>query len=145
MSATIHAACVVLGEAAVVIMGRSGSGKSRLAQRLVALVSQQGGHAQLIGDDRIRLTAHGGRVIARGHPAIANRAEVRELGVLDMDMAASGVVTLVVELSQDHVDRLPPEDGRWTTLADTRLPVLLLSATHPAEDAARLVLLKIRA
>lgn len=143
MSQTLHAACVVIGEAAVLIIGRSGSGKSRLARRLVTLVSQQGLHAQLVGDDRIILTASGGRVVARCHPAIAGRAEVREIGIMDVDMASAGVVTLVVELSEIAVDRLPPDGGHWTTLEGVRLPVLQLASQHPAEDAARLVLTRI--
>ncbi|MCA0425335.1 MAG: HPr kinase/phosphatase C-terminal domain-containing protein [Proteobacteria bacterium] len=136
---SIHATAVVLGEQAVLITGASGTGKSRLARRLIALVRERGGHAALIGDDRIHLTCADGRLVARGHSAIRGLLEVRGVGILPMPHALAGVVTLVVQLDPDAAPRLPEPDAH-RHLAGLRLPLLRLAASSSSEDNARLVL-----
>lgn len=141
-AASIHAACVIIDEVAIVIRGAAGSGKSRLARRLVALAAETGRFAVLVGDDRIHLNAVGGRVLARGHAAIAGQQEVREIGILAVPHAVSGVVRMVVDIGAETAPRLP--SGTATaTLSGISLPQLLLSPHHAAEDAARLVLTKL--
>jgi serine kinase of HPr protein (carbohydrate metabolism regulator) len=76
---TVHASCVVLGEAGVLIRGPSGSGKSQLARRLV---SAYPGFARLLSDDRVRIEVRHGRVVARTVPAIAGTLEIRGLGLV---------------------------------------------------------------
>src|SRR5690606_32729552 len=72
--ATIHATCVALGDTGILLRGRSGSGKSDLALRLID------GGALLVADDRVALSLEGGRVIARPPAALAGYLEVRGVG-----------------------------------------------------------------
>ena len=73
----LHATCLVIGEAGVLLRGPSGAGKSTLARRLISTALRDGRYASLVGDDRVRLEAVAGRLVARPHPAIAGRLEVR--------------------------------------------------------------------
>ncbi|RAI36158.1 serine/threonine protein kinase, partial [Rhodoplanes roseus] len=52
MTPTLHASTVLVGARAVLIRGASGSGKSRLALRLLDAVAAAGGFARLVADDR---------------------------------------------------------------------------------------------
>ena len=64
-SETVHASCVAIRGRAVLIEGRSGSGKSDLALRLI----DHG--AMLVSDDYTLLTRDGTRLIATPPPTIA--------------------------------------------------------------------------
>jgi HPr kinase/phosphorylase len=97
----IHATCVLLdragapfgapADAGVLILGKSGAGKSDLALRLVAM------GAKLVADDRTDLFVRRGRLYGRAPKAIAGLMEVREVGILALPFAASVRIALVVE------------------------------------------------
>jgi serine kinase of HPr protein (carbohydrate metabolism regulator) len=128
---TIHATCVVLGEAGVLIRGSSGAGKSALADEL--LTSASGGFARLIGDDRIVVTTLAGRLIAAGHPAIAGLIERRGAGIVRRDPEPGCVVRLVVDLTGDPPPRMPAQGERQTRISGVDLPLVTLG---PGPDRA---------
>jgi HPr kinase/phosphorylase len=109
-----HASCVVVGEAGVLIRGPSGSGKSTLAREILDLAGRGGGFARLVGDDRVSLAAQGGRLVAKPHPAIAGRVEVRGMGIRDAAHADGAVVRLVVDCGLPRLDRMPDKDQMMT-------------------------------
>jgi serine kinase of HPr protein (carbohydrate metabolism regulator) len=80
-AATIHASCVVIGEAGILIRGGSGSGKSTLARELVHAAAASGRFARLVSDDRTHVAARNGRLVARVVEAIAGRLEARGAGI----------------------------------------------------------------
>jgi HPr kinase/phosphorylase len=121
-SATVHATCVVLREAGILIRGPSGSGKSRLAGELLARAS--GGFARLVCDDRLGLENRSGRLVAREVPAIAGRIEVRGLGLMPVPHEPAAVVRLVVDVSPDHGERLPEEEDATVDVCGVLLPRL---------------------
>lgn len=92
MTRAHQATCVVRGGRALLIEGPPGSGKSSLA---LALIDRG---AVLIGDDGVLLTAASGRLLARPHPNIAGRLEVRNLGLLDFPTVEEAPVVLLVRL-----------------------------------------------
>ena len=61
---TVHASAVLAGARAVLIRGAPGAGKSRLALALIQ-AAQTGllPFARLVGDDRVHLEAHHGRLL----------------------------------------------------------------------------------
>lgn len=133
---TVHASCVLLDEAGILIRGPSGSGKSTLCLALLDRFFLEGRHARLVGDDRIRLEAHHGRVVARPHPALAGLIEIRGLGIRRLARhAPAAVLRLVVDLVSG-VERLPetPEPARILGVA---LPRLVLEPHHPREYLIR--------
>lgn len=129
MPELVHATAVALGGRAALIRGPSGSGKSDLALRCLAmapsaLVPLQ---AQLVSDDYVALARVGPRLLARAPDSIRGNIEVRGAGILRLDSIAEAEVTLVAELvAADQVSRLP-DPAPATDLLGITLPVLALA------------------
>ncbi len=141
-AAFVHATALVVGEAGLLIRGRPGSGKTSLALALIADGTRDGRYARLVGDDRVGLTVAGGRLVARPHPAVAGRVEVRGLGVLSVEHEPACVVRLVVDLASDPADLGPrcPERPPTATLLGVNCPALVLRAGDGARDNAGRIL-----
>jgi serine kinase of HPr protein (carbohydrate metabolism regulator) len=139
--ATIHASCVVVGEAGILIRGESGSGKSALARALLDHGERSGLFARLVCDDRLVLLLRHGRVVARAVPSIARRLEIRGLGIVDLPSEPAAVVRLVVDCGVAP-SRFPDAEGLQTELLGVTLPRL---AVGSGRDSAALVLWRLRA
>jgi len=124
MSETVHATCIAIGGRGVLIRGRSGSGKSDLALRLI----DRG--AQLVSDDYTDLSEEDGRILARAPKTIAGKLEVRGVGIVEMEPAADVPVCLVVDL--DQVPERLPDDSNAMSLLGTVLPAIGLVALEPS-------------
>jgi HPr kinase/phosphorylase len=130
---THHATCIVLGEKGVLIRGASGCGKSTLALALMQRAHQQHQFAQLVCDDRVRLSVLGEnatqkRVLALHIPVIKGLIEVRGLGLIEHPNLPIARITHVVELvcedKSTELNRLPTPEERHTELLGVRLPYL---------------------
>ncbi len=95
----LHASAVAIEGKALLILGRSRSGKSRLAATLVGCSSRRR-HIALIGDDRILLTETARGLEARPHPRIAGFIERRGLGFVAIPWLERTVVAAVVRLDE---------------------------------------------
>jgi serine kinase of HPr protein (carbohydrate metabolism regulator) len=133
---SLHATCVVVGEAGVLIRGASGAGKSKLARSLLAEAGRRGVFGRLVGDDRIAVEAAGGRLLATGHPSIAGLIEARGLGILTQPAETSCIARLIVDLVPGAEPRMPAGQDQEATVAGVRLPRLTLG---PDADRADLV------
>ncbi len=139
-AASVHASAVLVGPRAVLIRGRSGSGKSRLALALL-----QAGHdgrlpfARLVADDRTRLEAAHGRLLARPAPELAGLLEVRGAGIRQVPHEPLAVVFLVVDIV-DEPPRLPDAADLSVTIDGILLPRLAVAS---GADALPLVLAEI--
>ena len=146
-SVNIHATCVRLGragaafgappDAGVLLLGKSGAGKSDLALRLIAL------GATLVADDRTDLTVWRGKLYASAPARLAGLIEVRGVGILKLPHAPRVRVALVVELGPGAM-RLP-DQRRYRPPAGLRLPATMapplvkmapFEASAPAKIAA---------
>ena len=128
---TIHATCIAVDGAGVLLRGPPGAGKSDLALRLI----DRG--AVLVADDRVRLDRRDGLLVASAPERIAGRLEVRGIGILAFPAAAEAVLRLVIDLvPPESVPRLP--EPATVTLAGVALPCLALA---PFEASAPLKLL----
>lgn len=133
----VHGSCVAVGGRAVLILGPSGAGKSTLALALMA----RGG--LLVADDRTILAVEGGRLFADAPETLRGMIEARGVGILAADAAGRSEVTVLVDLSQDEPERLPP--ARERALLGVSLP-LVQGPMRPHFDAVILqFLLKGRA
>ncbi|NEU12331.1 hypothetical protein G3T14_09310 [Methylobacterium sp. BTF04] len=125
---TVHATCVLLDRAGVLIRGASGSGKSTLALLLLDRAALSGVSTALIADDRVRLAREGDTLVARPHPALAGRIEVRGLGLCSAMMAGEMAhLRLVVDLVAER-PRLPEAASGQIDLLGVGLPRLVLDA-----------------
>jgi serine kinase of HPr protein (carbohydrate metabolism regulator) len=104
----LHASCVQLDGAGVIVRGASGSGKSDLCLRLI----DAGG--LLVADDQVLVECGDGDLLFASAPSgLAGLIEVRGVGILRLPrVAGRSPVRLVVDLCpRDRVVRLP-ERGR---------------------------------
>lgn len=105
---TVHASAVLAGARAVLIRGPAGAGKSQLAFALIqAADTGLLRFARLIGDDRLHLEVHHGRLLVRPATALAGLIEVRGLGIRRLDYEPVAVVGLVVDLAAEDAERMP--------------------------------------
>lgn len=118
---SLHASTVALDGRAVLITGRSGSGKSDLALRLI----DRG--FTLVSDDRTIVRREGERLVAAAPPQIAGKLEIRGIGIVELDSIADVPLALMVELTSD-IERLPDED-RERQLLGLSLPLVSIDAT----------------
>lgn len=105
-SETLHASAVAIAGRAVLIEGRSGSGKSDLALRLI----DRG--ATLVSDDYILVLRRDGELVARAPETIAGKMEVRGLGIVEMPHAADVPIGLIVRIDDGDVLRMPERRAR---------------------------------
>ena len=130
---TVHASAVLVGERAILIRGAAGSGKSRLAWAL--LDAGRAGiapHARLVADDRVRIFAAGGRLLAAAPETILGMIEIRGLGVRRVDCEKLALVGLVVELDAKDGARLPEASAGETEILGVKLPRLAVAAGKEA-------------
>jgi HPr kinase/phosphorylase len=117
---TLHASCVVVGEAGILIRGPSASGKSRLAWEIVVQGERGGRFARLVGDDRVRVENRNGRVVAHAVASVAGKIEVRGMGLLTLPYEKAVILRWVVDLVEDP-PRLPEPAERAATLCGVSL------------------------
>lgn len=124
----VHASCVAIEGAGVLLRGPSGSGKSDLALRLVD------SGARLVADDQVELAVDGGRLFARAPPPLAGLLEVRGIGIVRCPALAAAPVALVVDLVQARaVERAPePEFGHLCGIAVRRIALEPFQASAAA-------------
>jgi len=138
---TVHASAVLLGERAVLIRGPAGSGKSRLAWAL--LKAGRAGivpYARLVADDRVRIFAADGRLLAAAPEAIRGMIEMRGLGLRRVDCEPLARVGLVVDLAAKDGARLPEPRIGEAEILGIKLPRLAIAA---GEEAFPLVMARI--
>lgn len=113
----VHGCAVAIDGRGVLILGASGSGKSDLALRLI----DRG--ATLIADDQVELVPQDGRLRACALATIHGKIEVRDIGIIDVEVTAAPVA-LVVDIDRAP-DRLP--EAQTIGLFGIELPVVALA------------------
>lgn len=126
-SETLHATTVARDGRAVLITGRSGSGKSDLALRLL----DRG--FGLVSDDQTYLRIADGKLIAAAPPAIRGKLEVRGIGIVDVESVDDLPVCLIVEIAS-AIERLPDE-GRQRLILGLSVPVVSIDALNASAPA----------
>ena len=109
----LHATTVAIDGLAVMIEGRSGSGKSDLALRLI----DRG--AILVSDDQTLVVRVGKSLVARAPATIAGRIEVRGIGILAMPYFEDVPVALLVRVD-GAIERMPERSVRNIAGIDVR-------------------------
>ncbi len=131
---TLHGVAVAAGEHGILIRGAPGSGKSTLAAQMIATWTRP--PVRLVADDRVRLTRAGGRLVARGHPQITGKLEMRGLGIVSQELLDAVVLRLIVDLIEERPPRLPDPSDLHVVILGERLPRLRLDSS--AEPLGRL-------
>ena len=127
----IHASCVAIGKAGVLLLGKSGAGKSDLALRLI----DQG--AVLVADDRTLVWVEKDALHARAPSTIKGLLEIRGLGIVASPVRAKIRVLLAVRLGREGA-RLPqPRFYRPPAqlAAHAQVPEIMLDARFASTPA----------
>lgn len=100
----IHGTCVVYQDKGILFIGKSGSGKSDIALRMI-----MNKDAKLLADDRVDIREENDSIIASPPPAILGMMEVRGIGLCRFEPVLQAKISLVVELVEDRnqITRLP--------------------------------------
>lgn len=120
----IHATCVAIGNVAILIVGRSGTGKSDLALRLI----DRG--AALVSDDSTQLVRRGDHVMASAPETIRGKIEIYGIGIVTVKDRQDVEVRLIVDL-----DEPPTRMPLWTearNIAGVDIPVIALDGNEPS-------------
>jgi HPr kinase/phosphorylase len=125
----VHGTCVALGPHAVLIRGRSGSGKSDLALRFLGLASEGDLEPRLVADDQVWVEARGdGSLVASAPATLAGKLEVRGLGIVELPHLSEARLVLVADLvSAEEVPRTPTDPRDHTTIANLPIPVVKIA------------------
>jgi serine kinase of HPr protein (carbohydrate metabolism regulator) len=113
----------VIGEAGLLIRGSSGSGKSTLLREVIHSADRMGRFARLVSDDRTRLAARHGRLVAAPVAPLEGCVEVRGVGILRQPFESAAVIRLVVDLEKAP-PRYPEEGDGQEALCGVMLPRL---------------------
>ncbi len=124
-----QASCVALAAFSkpngVLLRGKSGSGKSDLALRLI----DRG--ARLVADDCVYLTRKGDCLTAAAPPAISGKLEVFGLGIIDLPRLSFTKLRLVVDLAtEENLERMP--EHKTVRLCGVELPLFRLAPAEPS-------------
>lgn len=112
----VHGSCVAMEDRGLLILGRSGTGKSSLALSLMAL------GARLVSDDQVILTRRVENVIASAPSELQGLIEARGIGILKAEAGRPVPVTLIVDMDTTEKRRLP--DYRTRHVLGVALPLL---------------------
>lgn len=90
------------GGKGLLILGKSGAGKSSLALAMIAL------GAVLVADDRTDITLIDGQLIASAPKPLQGMIEARGIGLLRLPYVEKIALMAAVDLDQPETARLPP-------------------------------------
>jgi len=139
----VHGTCVAFGPHAALLRGSSGSGKSDLALRFLALAAEGEMAPGLVADDQVLLEVKGDKLLASAPNTLAGKLEVRGLGIMAVPHVEQAQLALVVDLvASDAVPRMPPEPLPRTALLGISVPNLQLAPfEHSAPIKLKMALL----
>ncbi|MGE4373224.1 MAG: HPr kinase/phosphorylase [Xanthobacter sp.] len=138
---SIHAGCVAVGDAGILVRGPAGSGKSTFILKLILDAPRCLPQGELVADDRVLLSLGHGALWAAPSPVLAGLVEVRGLGILRFPHRPYVRLTHVVDLGEEN-DRLPERRNvdvkginlRQIVSKDAARAVLMLAAALTGMD-----------
>jgi serine kinase of HPr protein (carbohydrate metabolism regulator) len=122
----IHATCVAVGRAGVLLLGPPGAGKSGIALQLMDC------GATLVADDRAILFVKNGALHAKPPATIRGLIEIRGVGIVKMPVRASVKLVLAVRLGRERT-RLPRP--AFYRALNTGVPQITLDARFASTPA----------
>lgn len=141
---TLHASCVALGDAGILIEGPPGSGKSDLVLRLIDEPGYGFGHlvlrGKLVCDDQTIIERRGDALVASCPKPIAGLFEIRGQGVVKVDHLPEVKLVLAVKLAKvAEIERMPEAAFRHVAgIAVRQISIDPSQASAPARIRAAL-------
>ncbi len=100
----LHATLIKIKSVGILLMGKSGSGKSDLALRLI-----ENKDAKLVADDIVIISQKGNAVYGAAADNLRGKLEVRGVGIISYPYVKQAKIDLIVHLSENAADieRMP--------------------------------------
>ena len=115
-SLVMHASCVDVNGSGVLIVGRSGSGKSSLAINLLAL------GAKLVADDQCELVRKNNSFRISKPASLPKSIEIRGVGLVSVPMVKETSLDWVVNMDEVEKERMPTP--QFTEIGGFRVPTV---------------------
>ena len=115
-SLIMHASCVDVNGSGVLIVGRSGSGKSSLAINLLAL------GAKLVADDQCELVRKNNSFRISKPASLPKSIEIRGVGLVSVPMVKETSLDWVVNMDEVEKERMPTP--QFTEIGGFRVPTV---------------------
>ena len=115
-SLIMHATCVEVNGSGILIVGRSGSGKSSLAINLLALGSK------LVADDQCELVRKDDVFRISKPASLPKSIEIRGVGLVSVPMVNETSLDWVVNMDEVEKERMPTP--RFTEIGGFRVPTV---------------------
>ena len=115
-SLIMHATCVDINGSGVLIVGRSGSGKSSLAINLIALGST------LVADDQCEIVKKNNKLSVFKPTSLPSSIEIRGVGLVSVPMVVETSLDWVVNMDEAEKERMP--DLRFTEIDGYKIPTI---------------------
>ena len=103
----IHASSVDINGRGVVILGKSGSGKSNLAIKLISM------GAKLISDDQTHFKLKENKIIISKPKTTPNFIEARGIGLIKVPFVVSAKLFCFVKITNLELNRLPNAKNKY--------------------------------
>jgi len=123
----VHSTSVVIEDAGVMITGKSGFGKSDLALRLID------SGATLISDDVTICEKIGDSIFLFPPYETKGLLEVREIGIMTVPYIENIKLSLLVELVETEIDRLPQKS--FTKLLNIKIKKIKIQGKNSSSVA----------
>lgn len=136
----VHGTAIAAGGRAALIRGASGSGKSDLALRCLAVAPFPllPDTVYLVSDDQVIVERLGEQLRVRAPDTIKGRIEVRCVGIIEVPSVAEAQLVLAVDLVEPGTCERLPDPVPAAAILGLKCPVLQLS---PFEISSPLKLL----
>ena len=115
-SLIMHASCVDVNGSGILIVGRSGSGKSSLAINLLALGSK------LVADDQCELVRKDDGFRISKPASLPKSIEIRGVGLVSVPIVKETSLDWVVNMDEVEKERMPTP--RFTEIGGFRVPTV---------------------
>ncbi|MDT6939762.1 HPr kinase/phosphorylase [Brucella pseudogrignonensis] len=137
----LHATTVQIRGRGVMLMGKSGAGKTETALTLIERAVTRGEEALLVSDDRTLLHVDGSKLIASVPDSLAGGVEIRGAGLFTVAYVKQTPLDLVVILvSREEAERYPSgENWQFEGIEIPRLLLPELSSNGDSNAVSRAI------
>tara|TARA_B100000212_G_scaffold227327_1_gene172610 strand:- start:132 stop:569 length:438 start_codon:yes stop_codon:yes gene_type:complete len=112
----MHATCVDVEGAGILIVGRSGSGKSSLAVSLLAL------GASLVADDQCELIFQDNGFLVTKPLSLPDNIEIRGIGLVSVPILTDTSLCWIVNMDETEKERMPKP--KFTEINGYKVPTI---------------------
>ena len=115
----LHATCIAIKQNGILLLGKSGAGKSDLALRLI-----ENKNAILVADDRVDIKKIDNKIFALPPHTIKGLLELRGIGIIKVSYLEQCDIKLAVNLVDDikQIERMP--ENKFYEIQQVKIPMI---------------------